>query len=50
MSTITSFPTKTTTLGILLEHFNNVPKGELESVVKFLNKQLGLIHITDLGN
>ena len=50
MSTIKSFPTKTTTLKTMLEHFNNVPKGELESVVRFLTKQLGLTHITGLGN
>ena len=48
MSTIITYLTSTTTLETLLRHFKTVPEGDIDAVVKFMNKQLGLTYISDL--
>ena len=50
MSRITSYETHTTTLETLLGHYKSFPEGDLEAVVRFLNKQLGLTNTSDLVN
>ena len=47
MSTIATYQTSATTLKTLLGHFKIVPEGDLESVVRLFNKQLGLTYISE---
>ena len=49
MSNITIYKTKTTTLKDLLDHFEDLEEENLDFVVKFLETQLGLKHIADMG-
>ena len=50
MSKVTIYQTKTTTLRKLLEHFSDLVKWDLDFVVGFLENQLGLKYIADLGS
>ena len=49
MSDITIYKTKVTTLRDLFDHFEDLEEENLDFVVKFLETQLGLKHIADMG-